>query len=101
MIDKGSLVCTTFTGKLQMGTVTSRRVDKDKWAYYTVEWHDSERYEAVLDNYRKLNSKGTYGRKEYRAGELFEVTPDSVTSFLNGHLDFLYSSITPKDVMNG
>ena len=47
MIDKGSLVCSTFIGKLQMGTVTSRRVGKDKWAYYTVEWHNNEKYEEV------------------------------------------------------
>ena len=91
MIDKGSLVCSTFIGKLQMGTVTSRRVGKDKWAYYTVKWHDNEKYEAVLKKYRELNSKGTYGRKEYKAGELFEVTPDVVTSFVNGHLDFMNS----------
>ena len=92
MIDKGSLVCTTFIGKLQMGTVTSRRVGKDKWAYYKVKWHDNEKYEAVLERYRTLNSKGTYGREEYKAGELFEVTPDVVTSFVNGHLDFIHSS---------
>jgi hypothetical protein len=99
MIDKGSLVCTLGAGHFQMGTVTSRRVAKNKWAYYTVKWHDNEKYEAVLEKYRELNSKGTYGRKEYKAGELFEVTPDVVTSFVNGHLDFLYSS--PKVVVNG
>ena len=101
MIDKGSLVCTAYIGKLQMGTVTSRRVGDDKWAYYTVEWHDNEKYEATLDDYRALNPNGTYGREEYRAGELFEVTPDEVTSLINGHLDFLYSSFIPKDVING
>ena len=94
MIDKGSLVCTTFIGKLQMGTVTSRRIAANKWAYYTVKWHDNEKYEAVLERYRELNSKGTYGREEYKAGELFEVTPDIVTSFVNGHLDFINSSDT-------
>ena len=99
MIDKGSLVCSTFIGKLQMGTVTSRRVGKDKWAYYKVKWHDNEKYEAVLERYRTLNSKGTYGREEYKAGELFEVTPDSVTSFVNGHLDFIHSS--SDDAING
>ena len=99
MIDKGSLVCTTFIGKLQMGTVTSRRVGKDKWAYYKVKWHDNEKYEAVLERYRTLNSKGTYGREEYKAGELFEVTPDVVTSFVNGHLDFVHSS--SDDAING
>ena len=101
MIDKGSLVCSTFIGKLQMGTVTSRRIGDDKWAYYTVKWHDNERYEAVLDGYRELNPNGKYGREEYKAGELFEVTPDEVNSFVNGHLDFLYSSLIPKDVVNG
>ena len=92
MIDKGSLVCSTFIGKLQMGTVTSRRVGDDKWAYYTVNWHNNERYEEVLSNYRELNPKGNYGRNEYRAGELFEVTLDEVNNFLNGHLDFMNSS---------
>ena len=94
MIDKGSLVCSTFIGKLQMGTVTSRRVAKNKWAYYTVKWHDNEKYEEVLNSYRALNPNGNYGRKEYKAGELFEITPDQVTSFLNGHLDFMNSSNT-------
>ena len=101
MIDKGSLVCTPFSGKLQMGTVTSRRVGDDRWAYYTVEWHDNEKYQSTLDNYKALNPNGTYGREEYKAGELFEVTPDEVTSLVNGHLDFLYSSFIPKDVING
>ena len=99
MIDKGSLVCTLGAGHFQMGTVTSRRIGDDKWAYCTVEWHDNEKYEMVLDNYRELNSSGTYGRKEYRSGELFEVTPNEITSLVNGHLDFLYSS--PKVVVNG
>jgi hypothetical protein len=94
MIDKGSLVCSTFIGKLQMGTVTSRRVGKDKWAYYTVEWHNNEKYEEVLSNYRKLNPNGNYGRKEYKAGELFEVTSDEIISFANNHLDFINSSNT-------
>ena len=94
MIDKGSLVCSTFIGKLQMGTVTSRRVAKNKWAYYTVEWHNNEKYEEVLCNYRKLNPNGNYGRKEYKAGELFEVTSDEIISFANKHLDFINSSNT-------
>jgi len=101
MIDKGSLVCTTYIGKLQMGTVTSRTVGDDKWARYTVEWHDNEKYEAILDNYRELNPNGVYGKEIYKAGELFEVTPDQVTSLVNGHLDFLYSTSIPKDVVNG
>ena len=91
MIDKGSLVCTTFIGKLQMGTVTSRRIGDDKWAYYTVNWHNNERYEEVLRDYRALNSKGKYGREEYRAGELFEVTVSNITSSVNEHLDFMNS----------
>jgi len=99
MIDKGSLVCTTFIGKLQMGTVTSRRVGDDRWAYYKVKWHNNEKYEEILNNYRALNSKATYGKEEYRAGELFEVTPTTVTSSVNEHLDFIHSS--SDDVTNG
>ena len=91
MIDKGSLVCTTFIGKLQMGTVTSRRVGDDKWAYYTVNWHNNERYEEVLRDYRELNPKGRYGREEYRAGELFEITVSNISSSVNEHLDFMNS----------
>ena len=94
MIDKGSLVCTTYIGKLQMGTVTSRRVGDDKWAYYTVEWHDNEKYEAILDGYRALNPNGIYGREEYKAGELFEVTVSNISSSMNEHLDFINSSNT-------
>ena len=101
MIDKGSLVCTTYIGKLQMGTVTSRRVGDDKWAYYTVKWHNNEKFDSVLNNYRELNTNGSYGREEYRAGELFEATPDEVIDFANRHLDFLYSLITTTDDTNG
>tara|TARA_R110002012_G_C11345788_1_gene578908 strand:- start:281 stop:625 length:345 start_codon:yes stop_codon:yes gene_type:complete len=101
MIDEGSLVCSTYVGKLQMGTVSSRRVGDDKWAYYTVEWHDNDKYEAIQKGYRELNPNGVYGRTEYRAGEIFEVSPDQVTKLVNEHLDFLYSSFIPKDVVNG
>jgi hypothetical protein len=101
MIDKGSLVCTTHIGKLQMGTVTSRRVGDDKWAYYKVQWHDNEKYEAILSRYRELNPNGVYGREEYRAGELFEVTASEVSSLVNGHLDFIHSCLAPKVVENG
>jgi len=99
MIDKGSLVCTTFIGKLQMGTVTSRRVGDDKWAYYKVKWHNNEKYEEVLESYRAINTKATYGKEEYRAGELFEVTPAFITSSVNKHLDSIHSS--PDDAING
>jgi len=99
MIDKGSLVCTTFIGKLQMGTVTSRRVGDDKWAYYKVKWHDNEKYEEILSGYRTMNRKGTYGREEYRAGELLEITTAIITSSVNKHLDFTHSS--SDDTING
>ena len=99
MIDKGSLVCTTFIGKVQIGTVTSRRVGDDKWAYYKVKWHNNEKYEGILSNYRAMNPKGKYGREEYRAGELLEMTTAIITSSVNQHLDFIHSS--PDDAING
>ena len=99
MIDKGSLVCTTYIGKLQMGTVTSRRVGDDKWAYYKVKWHDGEKYEEILSGYRTMNRKGTYGREEYRAGELLEIAATTITSSVNKHLDFIHSS--SDDTNNG
>lgn len=74
-----------------MGTVTSRRVGDDKWAYYKVKWHNNEKYEKILRDYRAINPKGKYGREEYRAGELFEVTVSNITSSVNEHLDFIHS----------
>jgi hypothetical protein len=93
MIDKGSLVYSALAGHLQMGTVTSRRVGKDKWAYYEVKWHNNEKYESILSNYKSINPNSVPPeRKEYRAGEIYELTAIDVASSINEHLDFLHSS---------
>jgi len=90
MIDKGSLVYTVGEGHLQIGTVTSRRVGEDKWAYYKIKWHNNERYEAIVERYRAINPGSVPPeKKEYRAGEIGSLVPEGIYKTVNEHLNLV------------
>jgi len=66
-IEIGTLVWSGYSGLLRVGTVTNKRIAKNGWAYFTIEWHDDGKYESVQNYYRSVNPNREYGLKEYKA----------------------------------
>ena len=88
-IDIGTLVWSGYSGLLRVGTVVSKRIAENGWAYFTIEWHDDGKYESVQNYYRSLNPNGEYGLKEYKASLVHPVTPEQLEKFASSHRDLL------------
>jgi hypothetical protein len=88
-INIGTLVWSGYSGLLRVGTVVSKRIAENGWAYFTIEWHDDGRYESVQNYYRSLNPNGEYGLKEYKASFVHPVTPEQLEKFASSHRDLI------------
>ena len=80
-IDIGTLVWSGYSGLLRVGTVVSKRIAENGWAYFTIEWHDDGKYESVQNYYRSMNPNREYGLKEYKASFVHPVTPEQLEKF--------------------
>ena len=60
---------------LRFGTITSKEVRDDSWAYYTVEWHDDVQFEASVmrDEDDQRRSKKWYRVDELSPVELYHL----------------------------
>ena len=88
-IDIGTLVWSGYSGLLRVGTVVSKRIAENGWAYFTIEWHDDGKYESVQNYYRSMNPNREYGLKEYKASFVHPVTPEQLEKFASSHRDLI------------
>jgi len=88
-IDIGTLVWSGYSGLLRVGTVVSKRKAENGWAYFTIEWHDDEKYESVQNYYRSVNPNREYGLKEYKASLVHPVTPEQLEKFASSHRELV------------
>ena len=96
-IEVGSLVWNGYGGWLRFGTVTHKRIDKNKWAYYKVRWHNDERYENAQEFYRSINSNRSYGLTEFKAGQVHPITPERLGQILESYHAPAEENESPKE----
>ena len=80
----GDLVWNNYQGLMRFGTIVSKRLKEDKWAHYTVEWHDDETYEDSMAWRKKLSGED-HTLKEYRAGFLKTISKDKLEKVIEEH----------------
>ena len=88
-IDIGTLVWTGHSGLLRVGTVVSKRHAENGWAYFTIEWHDDEKWQSAQDYYNSMNPGVEYGLKEYKASYIHPVSPEQLKRFASSHREFI------------
>tara|TARA_Y100000310_G_scaffold323459_1_gene383809 strand:+ start:1238 stop:1588 length:351 start_codon:yes stop_codon:yes gene_type:complete len=88
-IDIGTLVWSGYSGLLRVGTVVSKRIAKNGWVYFTIEWHADETYQRTQDYYRSMNPNREYGLKEYKASFVHPVSPEHLERIVSSHRDFI------------
>ena len=88
-IEIGTLVWSGYSGLLRVGTVTNKRIAKNGWAYFTIEWHDDGKYESVQNYYRSVNPNREYGLKEYKASLVHPVAPEQLEKFAGSHRELV------------
>jgi hypothetical protein len=84
-IEIGDLVWNGHGGWLRFGTVTNKRISDDGWAYYTVDWHNDERYQNAQDCYSSFNSNVQYGLTEFKTGQVWGITPERLEQILESY----------------
>jgi hypothetical protein len=84
----GDLVWNSYHGIMRFGTVISKRIKTNKWAYFTVKWHDDEAYEKSMAWRQKLGG-GDHTLKEYRADLLKKISIDRFKKIVEGHEESL------------
>ncbi len=77
----GSLVYNNYHGILRFGTIQSKRIDENGWAYYKVNWHADETYEAAMDLRKRLSHKD-YKLQEYRKDQITSISKDFLSKVL-------------------
>jgi len=80
----GDLVWNDYQGLVRFGTVASKEVKEDKWAYYAVEWHGDEAYEKSMAWRKKLSGKD-HTLKEYRSCHLKAISKDRLKTAIEEH----------------
>jgi hypothetical protein len=65
----GDLIWNHYNGLLRFGTVVDKKIKKDKWAYFIIDWHADEDYEKA-QAWRKGLTSTNYTLKEYRGDQL-------------------------------
>jgi len=74
-MDIGSLVWNEYHGLLRFGTIASKTIKEDGWAYYTVAWHRDEMYEEQM-KWRETMTHTNYYITEYRKDMLHLFSRD-------------------------
>ena len=87
-IKVGDLVWNSYNGTLRFGKVNNIRMANDGWAYYKVNWYDSEKYEKILEYYRTINPSGNYGLKEFRSGQIYRIEPEKLLKIIELHSEY-------------
>ena len=85
MIDNGSMVWCGYGGVLRFGTVQSRRLDDNGWAYYTIKWHADEARERANEYNASINPNREYDLSEFRSSQVHAISPERVERFLREH----------------
>tara|TARA_R100000388_G_scaffold17954_1_gene13966 strand:- start:680 stop:943 length:264 start_codon:yes stop_codon:yes gene_type:complete len=70
----GDLVWNSYHGVLRFGTIKTKRIDDNGWAFYKVDWHADKTYEEAMDLRLKLTHKN-YKLEEYRKDQIGLVDP--------------------------
>ena len=68
-MEVGNLVYNEYHGILRFGTIKSKIVKDDGWAYFKVNWHCDEVYERAMKHREELCHTNYY-LEEYRKDQL-------------------------------
>jgi len=79
----GDLVWNCHSGCIRFGTVTKKR-KKDRWGYFTVDWHADEAHKQDVEWRKKLTGIN-HDLKEYRADMLKNIEQDRLVRVLKEH----------------
>jgi len=74
-MDIGDLVWNEYHRILRFGTIASKTIKEDGWAYYTVVWHRDEKYEESMKHREKMCHTNYY-ITEYRKDMLYPISRD-------------------------
>ena len=84
----GDLVWNIYHGLMRFGTVTSKRLKENKWAYYTVDWHDDETYERSMAWRKKLSGQD-HTLREYKGNLINTISKDKLMKTIKEHEKYL------------
>ena len=77
----GQLVWNSYHGILRFGTIKSKRVDQDGWAYYKVNWHEDNTYEDAMTLRKNLCGED-HVLEEYRKDQITSISKDFLSKVL-------------------
>ena len=80
----GDLVWNSYHGILRFGTIKSKRVDQDGWAYYKVNWHEDNTYEDAMTLRKNLCGED-HVLQEYRKDKITTISSDFLLEVVKGH----------------
>ena len=80
----GQLVWNSYHGILRFGTIKSKRVDQDGWAYYKVNWHEDNTYEDAMTLRKNLCGED-HVLQEYRKDKITTISSDFLLEVVKGH----------------
>jgi len=88
--DVGSFVMNVYHGLVRYGTVRTKRIAKDGWAYFTVEWHNDEDYKEAIAWRAALTVGDDHTLEEYRGDSLTLISnPRRLSLAVDAHYHFL------------
>jgi len=78
-MDVDSVVYNHYHGIRRYGIVESKRIAKNRWAYFKVRWFADEVYQDAMSFRKQLTNKD-YGLTEYRKDQLVAIDLDKESS---------------------
>ena len=79
----GDLVWNHHNGSVRFGTIKNKR-KKNRWAYFTVNWHADDAYEQDIQWRMKLGGVD-HSLKEYRADLLKNISAERLERVVEEH----------------
>ena len=80
----GDLVWNYHNGSIRFGTVKAQR-KKDRWAYFTINWHADDAHEQDI-KWRKKLSGIDHSLKEYRVDMLKSISAERLECVVREHI---------------
>jgi hypothetical protein len=88
----GDFVFNNYHEVLRFGTIIGKTVEPNGWAFFTVSWHDDDRYEhaiAYINKLRNTNEK----KLRWRVDELTPVDPSRISKIVASHSELGVSAL--------
>ena len=91
----GDLVFNKYHGIIRFGTIKTKRIDENGWAYFKIVWHSDHIYEDAMTHREKLTRK-KHKLQEYRADQISLASKSFLSNVLREH----ESALMPSNRLN-